>query len=363
MNHPTNPHIMAELVRGQFADPAVDAVIVSETPHQVPAPTKAKRSYTAIAYNPYSLDSLLGAAQAVFHPDYEGARMIPYSQFGTTDVLNGFTDVMFVGVEITKLDFMAIMNATDVRLTLVCYRDSYDWLTSKMLEKLSDRVTLMKPNDEWISELLARTDNTAIKVVQFWTDKAQAIVPAPIKELTSLASRMVSQSYPILSFKTDLNEGTLESEEEMNNKARIHDAIGKLRTALSSGQVQQELLNLSFKADVDSYLSYFRHIRYTLVRSKRMGSFRMPTGIMSSTVVELPVIPANEMTHGDILHAALQQYSEVLTYEDVREWRVWRIYSDSVHDRRKLASIFKPVYSWSEGAVLCVLTHAKNTTD
>lgn len=362
MNIKTSPHIAAELVRGQFAEAPVDAIILSETPHaEVPA-VKPERTHVAIAYNPYSLDSLLGAAQAVFHPMYQSARMVPYNQFASIDNLQGFTHILFVGVELTQLDFTALMGTTECKVTLVYYRDSYDWLTDKMLEKLADRVTVMKPNDDWTSELLARTDNTAIKVIQFWMDKEDVPVNVNIKELTSIASRVASQSYPILSFKTDLNEGSLESEEELANKARIHDAIGKLRTCLSSAKVFQELQTVSFKADVDAYLSYFRHIRYTLTRSMRVSSFRQTNGRLSSTVINLPVVPASEMTHSDILHAALQHYKEVLTYEDVREYRVWRIYSDKAVDRRKIATIFKPIMTWSEGAVLCALTHAKTAT-
>lgn len=337
-------------------EPVTDAVIKSETT------VKKPRAHIAIAYNPYSLDSLMGAAQAVFHPDYQNARLVPYNQFASTDSLVNYTKILFVGVEVTQLDFAALMSTTQMSVVLVAYRDSYSWMNEKAIEKLGDRVTIMRPNDEYVNELLARTDNTATKVVQFWLDKHrdEVRVPSAIADLTSLVSRMVSQSYPILSFQTDLNEGSMESDEEMANKARIHDAVAKLRSALGSADPASELLSITFKADVDAYLSHFRHVRYTLTRSLRMATFRQVKNALSSRVVELPVVPASEMTHSDILHAALQHYKEVVTYEDVREYRIWRVYSEKAPERQKLAHMFKPIMTWSEGAVLCALTHVKD---
>lgn len=337
--------------------PVTDATIKSETI------VKKTTPHVAIAYNPYSLDSLMGAAQAIFHPDYHKARLVPYNQFASTDTLMNYTKILFVGVEITQLDFAALMSGTQMSVQLVAYRDSYSWMDEKAIQKLGERVSFLRPSDEFINELLARTDNTATKIVQFWVDKSgEGRVPGVLYNLTSLVSRMVSQSYPILSFHVDLNEGTMESEEEMSNKARIHDAVAKLRTALGSVEPMNEVLGLTFKADVDAYLSHFRHVRYTLTRSLRMMAFRQATGALSSTVIELPVVPASEMTHSDILHAALQHYKEVVTYEDVREYRIWRIYSEKAQDRQKLVHIFKPVMVWSEGAVLCALTHTTTST-
>ncbi len=354
---PTTDAAFSEVARTHSAA-VIDAVVKSETVVKKPLP------HIAIAYNPYSLDSLMGAAQAVFHPDYQNARLVPYNQFASTDSLMNYTKILFVGVEVTQLDFAALMSSTQMQVVLVAYRDSYSWLSDKTLKTVGDRVTIMRPNDEYLNELLARTDNTATKVIQFWVDKERDTVnvPTAISDITSLVARMVSQSYPILSFQTDLNEGTMESDEEMANKARIHDAIGKLRSALGSAKPMDELMGLTFKPDVDAYLSHFRHVRYTLTRSLRMASFRQAKTPLSSTIVELPVVPASEMTHSDILHAALQHYKEVVTYEDVREYRIWRVYSERPQDRQKLIHIFKPVMTWSEGAVMCALTHAKTST-
>ena len=143
-------------------EPVTDAVIKSETT------VKKPRTHIAIAYNPYSLDSLMGAAQAVFHPDYQNARLVPYNQFASTDSLVNYTKILFVGVEVTQLDFAALMSTTQMSVVLMAYRDSYSWMNEKAIEKLGGRVTIMRPNDEYLNELLARTDNTATKIMQFW---------------------------------------------------------------------------------------------------------------------------------------------------------------------------------------------------
>jgi hypothetical protein len=130
--------------------------------------------------------------------------------------------------------------------------------------------------------------------------------------------------------------------------------------ALASANPHRDVRELTIKADVETYLAHFRQVRYAMTRSLTVRGFRMSNGMIQSKMVNLPVVQANEMIHGDILHAALQNYNEVVTYEDIGNYRVWRIYADTAIERRNLASIFKPIATWSEGVVICALTHLEH---
>lgn len=307
----------------------------------------------AIAYNPYSVDSLVGAALALHYPGHEDSRCVPYNPFGSVMALFGYDEIMFVGVEVTKLDFTALItNNPDCILDLICYRDSYVWLTDKIESDNSATVRRFMPGDEMFSELTARTDNTATKVLQFMLDEVSKPIPAfGHNDMLDLVARQVSQSYPIMPMVYDLNEG-VDSNTELANKARIHDLVPKLRMALASFSPREEMADIEIVPDVNAYLSHFRHVRYALSRSLHMRAFGR-----GGVNYALPVSPASELTHGDILHAALQNYDEVLTYEDVGEFRVWRIHSPKVYDRRAIANVFKPLLMWSEGVVLCAVTN------
>lgn len=308
----------------------------------------------AIAYNPYSADSLMAAALALFLPENEGARCVPYNPFGNIATLFNYDRVMFVGVEITKVDYTRVMNNSGVELDLVCYRDSYAWMTDKIKKNANHRVSFQIPTDEHFSELTTRTDNTAVKVVQFML-QACDVVTMPANFLggavTDLVARQVSQSYPVMPMVYDLGEGVTNNDEEMSNKALIYDLVPKLRMALGASLPLVEVSRIRLDADVSAYLSHYRHVRYALVRSLHERAFNRGT----KTWV-LPVSPASELTHGDILHAALQNYDEVLTYEDVGEYRVWRICSPKAYDRQAIAEMFKPLMTWSEGVVLCAVS-------
>lgn len=307
----------------------------------------------AIAYNPYAVDSLVGAGLALHLSGYESAVCVPYNPFGSVTTLSGYDEIMFVGVEVTQLDYTVLRtNSPDCMLNLICYRDSYVWLTDKMLANAATVVKCFKPSDEMFSELTARTDNTATKVVQFMLDAFQTPIPAfGRNDMLDLVARQVSQSYPIMPMIYDLGEGA-DGETELSNKARIHDLVPKLRMALASFSPREELADIELVPDVNAYLSHFRHVRYALSRSLHLRAFGR-----AGVNYALPVSPASELTHGDILHAALQNYDEVLTYEDVGEFRVWRIHSPKVYDRRAIAQVFKPLMLWSEGVVLCAVTN------
>lgn len=313
-----------------------------------------KPTRSAIAYNPYAVDSLVAAALALHLRGYENASCIPYNPFGSVTTLTGYDQIMFVGVEVTQLDYTVLRSGSPdckLALDLICYRDSYVWLTDKMMTNSSVTTQRFMPGDEMFSELTARTDNTATKVVQFMLDASHTPIPAfGHNDMLDLVARQVSQSYPIMPMINDLGEG-VDSGTELANKARIHDLVPKLRMALAAYAPREELADIELVPDVNAYLSHFRHVRYALSRSLHLRAF----GRANVNYV-LPVSPASELTHGDILHAALQNYDEVLTYEDVGEFRVWRIHSPKVYDRRAIAQIFKPLMLWSEGVVLCAVT-------
>lgn len=323
--------------------------VITTVENQTPA---SKPERVAIAYNPYSVDSLMAASLALYLPGNEGARCVPYNPFSNTLVFSAFDRIMFVGVELTRIDFTNLMSTTDVKLDLICYRDSYDWLTSKIEQNTRARVNFFKPNDEYFSDLVTRTDNTATKVLQFMADK-HSVTLNLYTGIVDLVARQVSQSYPIMPMEYDLNQGLSNPDEELLNKARIHDLVPKLRAALLSFTPHTEVLSIRITPDVGAYLSHFRHVRYALSRSLHMRAI----GHGKSNYV-LPISPASELTHGDILHAALQNYEQVLTYEDVGEYRVWRIHSPKVYDRHAIAKVFKPLMTWSEGVVLCAVSPA-----
>lgn len=349
-----------------IANQVTDAVLKSETITTIEAKPKALRR--AIAYNPYSLDSLLGAALGTYLPEFESARLVPYNPFNSIDGLLQYDHIFFVGVEVSQLDFTKLMTATDAIVETTSYRDGYNWVNDKVRKAYGEeavsgkRLIMHMPIDDFLNQLCARTDNTAIKVMHFLLQElGVTITNAGLVDkdigIVNLASRMVSQSYPIMPFTIDLDEGVADFETENANKARVLDATNKLRLALASSNPHQEVHDVKFKADVDAYLAHFRQIRYAMTRSISIRGFRMSNSVINSKTVNLPVVQASEMVHSDILHAALQNYNEVVTYEDIGNYRVWRIYAATAVDRRNLASIFKPISTWSEGAVICALTH------
>lgn len=354
----------------------------------------------AVVYNPLNLDSLFAASMLA--SAVEDVLFVPYQPLGNKPIdVKGRENVLICGVELLQEHFMALHDmvfknnstftgkkagAGNNYLTVLAYRDSYDWLTQGASKKLNGDVAFMKPSDHWYGELIYRTDNTAIMQMSAFLQQAcfaditmpgesrkglLAQVPDAIYETAILAARLVSHAFPVApmevsmenwyeSYKKTLKARVPEAElpaeptqdivaqwreEELRNRAQIFNMIPLLRKLFT---FTDKVLNAKSVHIIRGQLMYsgMENEARTIVSSS----------LIMDQALSVPTIAAHEINHTMLLSLIVKGHNAAITYEDKPNCRIWRIYADSNTRARSIALRFKSSLSWSEGSVLCIVT-------
>ena len=126
-------------------------------------------------------------------------------------------------------------------MTLFAYRDCYPWLTEKIKDRWGERLEVVFPSDDNVSELTTLTDNTAIWMTFGWLYQRSIQVSLPLIDMSRVtAMRLTSLAFPVLPDLSPVGSKAAHNE-EIRYKAILFNLLPAVRTALRSKNPLQKL--------------------------------------------------------------------------------------------------------------------------
>jgi hypothetical protein len=303
-----------------------------------------------ILYNPFSLDSMAATMYLLSDPNMTGSKLLPYDRFTGLDTIHyKFKSIYCVGVELTQFDIGHVVQEKIPFLT-TCYRDSYRYLDEKRLEKMRyehRNMFFLRPNDEYIDHRASMLDNSAISVVHHYFGERDIPRHSPYAAMVELISSY-NNFCPLLSDnerKSTSNEGYLAIQ------ASLMALQVQLRAELNSLK-PDPMKELTPNVNVETYMAHFQKVRMAIQRGLHMVSY----GPRSKSML-VPTMSVSEMLFHDTCSNVLLTHDTFVGYEDTRTHRVWRIYDEKIYNREFIVKYLNPLFTWSEGSVLCAITN------
>lgn len=330
-----------------------------------------------VLYNPFSLDSLMATTLIASCTQ----------QFDVSTHTHHFVDTQFnvskinvliaAGMEINRDLLVKMMEANkDLKLILLGYRDSYEWLMKKEYvyvpksrwssresgfkeniiesseyKKYKERITLLRPSDDSFGDVIDKTDNTLTKVTQFWLRSREHQVTDDWRLMCDLVSRVYGLSFPLAGLKYE-EETSCDLVMEAANRVKLHELSVKLRAALGAQKPAERIKELTLTPNVENYRAhkavmeemYSRSMHDTTTPALAGSSYRVRMAQMGENVVnELIALPTVAR-------------KDVVFYTDIKQFRIWRVYSPNHGRATSIVKCFKPELTWSEGMFACGVT-------
>lgn len=335
----------------------VVAASITEEPPTSVIPEAAQGVRYAVVYNQASFDSVYAAAQLVAADGLNVVACIPHGYLDEADSLLGHDHLLVVGTELSK-NTLTALHETSTSVTLFAYRDCYPWLTEKIKDRWGERLEVVFPSDDNVSELTTLTDNTAIWMTFGWLYQRSIQVSLPLIDMSRVtAMRLTSLAFPVLPDLSPVGSKAAHNE-EIRYKAILFNLLPAVRTALRSKNPLQKLTEIDINTNTDAYMEHWRAMGHTYQRGSADQSFRA-----GSRVLSVPTIACTEMLHYDILTMSSTHHDTLVTYEDVYGLRIWRVFARDRSTRMALLSALGGHEVWMEGVCACTYTKVRTLID
>lgn len=367
---------------------AKDREQVQDVVDKSPSPS-IETATALVLYNPFSLDSMMAAALLAGCTKHFSITTQAH-HFIDTQIQVGKSDlVIAAGMELSSDEMTRLLEQhPNLKLVLFSYRDGYQWLQSEktylkggkasfwdyplgrvpgqwfsrtqestLLRKYKDRITIVRPSSDYYGQLAMRTDNTLTKIAQFWLAEKEHHLHQGSQWalLADLTARIHSQTFPLTSFNLD-DEAATDRVSEAAARVKIYDLTVKLRSALASAKPTEKIQELNLAPSVENYRAHMDVVEQTFSRAVH-DELLPKVGRGGSYAVRMA--QASESTINDLVNALPVMGRDIVFYEDLRRYRVWRFYSPKHGRAQELSGNVKPLAVWSEGLFFCALTDSR----
>ncbi len=333
-----------------------------------------------VLYNPFSLDSLMAAMLLTSCRQKFDAATQSHHFIDNSVNVDKVDTVIAVGMEVNS-DLLTHMLESNKKLTVVLigYRDSYEWLEKKehiyraksrfskkepgfyetitqsaLYKKYQERITLLRPSNEYFGDLIAKTDNTLTKVTQFWLQSSNFQMAAVWREYADLVARVYGMSYPLTGL-TPEDEAEASPAVDAANRVKLHELSVRLRAALGAHKPQERLKEMVLTPNLDNYRAHKTMMEEMFARS--MHDHSIPAAV--GTYHKVRIAQMSENVVNDLIALPSIASKDVVFYTDIRRFRVWRVYSPNHGKARAIVACFKPTAQWSEGMFACGITYVE----
>lgn len=298
---------------------------------------------TTIVYNPLSLDSLMATAILMNDESLGTINTVIYDRGGL--LASGLSDhVIFAGLDPRKEDIDHIVNVQR-HVKIYTYRDGVPWHKEHNTHHLS----VLRPSDEFFDEITALTDNTVTKqlLMRYNTDDAEkskvyvhfsGMVDKAIRYCAMMDTEAHSLPFPN---PTDAAAAVIaEKAVVFSLRQTIGYAISRKETRYIAAVVEER-----------AYREHNHRVRLTLQKALHFQTYGL--GENRKSVATLAV---NESDFHEMAYTYQVVGKDIVGYEDIRGYRIWRIWAKDRSVREMIAAYLKPEDRWMEGRFLCVLT-------
>ena len=333
-----------------------------------------------VLYNPFSLDSLMAAMLLTSCRQKFDAATQSHHFIDNSVNVDKVDTVIAVGMEVNS-DLLTHMLESNKKLTVVLigYRDSYEWLEKKehiyraksrfskkepgfyetitqsaLYKKYQERITLLRPSNEYFGDLIAKTDNTLTKVTQFWLQSSNFQMAAVWREYADLVARVYGMSYPLTGLTVE-DEADASPAVDAANRVKLHELSVRLRAALGAHKPQERLKEMVLTPNLDNYRAHKTMMEEKYSRS--MHDTNVPAAV--GTYHKVRIAQMSENVVNELIALPSIASKDVVFYTDIKRFRVWRVYSPNHGKARAIVACFKPTAQWSEGMFACGITYVE----
>lgn len=302
-----------------------------------------------ILYNPFSLDSMAATMYLLSDPNMAGSILMPYDRFTGLDIAHHkYKAIYCIGTELSQFD-LSIVVQEKIPFFTTCYRDSYRYLDDRKREKMrmeNPNMFFIAPTQEYFDHRISMLENSAISVVHQYFAERDIPRLSPYSAMIELISSY-NNFCPLLA---DAERKQTSNEGYLAIQASLMALQVQLRSELNSVN-PDPMKELVPNVNVETYMAHFQKVRIAIQRGLHIS----PYGPRSKAMF-IPTMSVSEMMFHDTCSNVLLTHDNFVGYEDTRSHRVWRIFDEKVYNRDFIAKHLKPIYTWSEGNVLCVIT-------
>lgn len=302
-----------------------------------------------ILYNPFSLDSMAATMYLLSDPNMAGSILIPYDRFLGLDISHHkYKAIYCVGTELTEFDLSTVVQEK-IPFVTTCYRDSYSYLDERQRSRMAmehANMFFLWPNEEYLDRRVSMLDNSAMSVIHSYLVPRGIAKNSPYSSMIELISSY-NNFCPLLN---DADRKTTSNEGYLAIQASLMALQIQLRSELNSA-TPDPMKELVPNVNIETYMAHFQKIRMGTRRGLHIAAYGPRAKAM-----RVPTMSVSEMLFHDTCSTVLLTHLSFVGYEDTRTHRVWRIYDEKVYNRNFIAKHLKPIYTWSEGNVLCVIT-------
>lgn len=331
-----------------------------------------------VLYNPFSLDSLMAATLVSSCTQKFDVSTVSHHYIDNKVNASKADVVIALGMELNSDLLTHLLESNPkLRVVLIGYRDSYEGLEkieyvfkpkkllskkpgeffrttqqSALYKKHAERITLLRPDDDYYGQLITKTDNTLTKVTQFWLKSLNQSVKHEWLELCDLVSRVYGMSNPLTGFALE-EEAKADMASEAVNRIKLHELSVKLRAAMGAHKPQERLKEIVIEPNIDNYRAHKAVMEEMFARSMHDQSIFAKVG--KGYTVRMAQMGENVVN--DLIALPSITSKDVVFYSDIKRFRIWRVYSPNHGRARSIVACFKPIATWSEGMFACGITH------
>lgn len=365
-----------------------ESTAVVDSP-EIDKTTEVKR---CVAYRADNLDATFAAAMivdAIGHA--ENVAIIPVLNDVPYDRLARYEHAMLIGLPEVQQGYLntARLNGKS-KITVLAHKGTHLDLDAipeapKSLfgkgpepKQWNGRLNVVRPTTDSYGPVADAMCNTMTSVAYDWIIAHQlSLVAFSLIKMRVFVMRYVSVTPAFKDeFKNGFGEG-LKAEDERDYKAMLFNLMPKITQALKSTDRAVALLrSQDLDKDPDGYMHYWNDCFTTFSRSVRKEVYRVknPTnlGIVSPSAratlagraqarrgrytTSVPTIACTERQHLDMLCIAMMHSTAFVSYEDMHDVRLWRVYAKDQALCNAIVQSLEGERVWSDGLGLRTYT-------
>lgn len=303
-----------------------------------------------VLYNPYNIDSCLAvciAAERLHKDNPETSIQVVAADSSNHDTFKSSVDLLIIcGAVMTVKDFIHEVDMCEPKVIL-----NFRYLGDKNAE------LIMAPPDtayHLITPITNSDPSTDEDVEQIYSENSLSFMVNALLQKTGYGDKSDDDQKRLMTVVSNyINFRRFDSiytKDDDSNKIvkRTNDDLTYLHQHMD-GIRESSALGLAY--DVKSQASaivknYMTPI--TMVRKIIQRNMMEKTYVDKTKYMKLQTVCVGEENAIEVMRQLSYALPSVVTYEDVQDYRVWRILASGVHVIEMLRSILQPVHEWTD---------------